>query len=185
MSLDARLAPWSGSAYRHIPAGARYDVLDFRYAGRGADNRWNEPGEPTLYLAGDIGVAIAEIGRHFAVDNVPALAPATVTRTVYRLELIIDRLLDLRDQRAWQALSLMNAPYCFADRAVARATARYVRYTTQAQGLLAPSVAFLDQLDRWVLVLFLDKLPADPGSFIAAVEEVGPLRWGGGAVEPD
>ena len=184
MSLDARLTPWSGIAYRHIPAGARYDVLDFRYAGRGADNRWNEPDEPTLYLAGDIGVAIAEFGRHFAVDNVPALATATVTRTVYRLELVIDRLLDLRDPRTWQALSLANARICFADRAVARATARYVRYTTQAQGLLAPSVAFLDRLDRWVLVLFLEKLSADPGSFITAVEEIGPLRWGTGAVEP-
>lgn len=150
----------------------------FGYAERGADNRWNEPGEPTLYLAGDIGVAIAEFGRHFAVDNVPALAPATVTRSVYRLELVIDRLLDLRDPRAWQALSLANAPFCFADRAIARATARYVRYTTQAQGLLAPSVAFLDQLDRWALVLFLEKLPADPRAFIPVAKEVGPLRWG-------
>ena len=183
MSLDAWLVPWSGVAFRHLPAGARYDVLDFRYAGRGADNRWNEPGEPTLYLAGDIGVVIAEFGRHFAVDNVPALAPVTVTRTVYRLELVIDRLLDLRDPRTWQALSLANAPFCFADRAVARATARYLRYTTQTQGLLVPSVAFLDQLDRWVLVLFLEKLPADPRTFIPVVREAGPLRWGVEAVE--
>ena len=144
MSLDARLAPWSGVAYRHIPTGARYDVLDFRYAGRGADNRWNEAGEPTLYLAGDVGVAIAEFGRHFAVDNVPALAPAAVTRTVYRLELTIDRLLDLRAPQLWHALSLQDAPFCFVERGVARATARFLRRTTRTQGLLAPSVAFLD-----------------------------------------
>ncbi len=178
MSLDARLTPWSGVAYRHIPAGARYDVLDFRYAGRGAGNRWNEPGEPTLYLAGDVGVAIAEFGRHFALDNVPALGPATVTRTVYRLELVIDRLLDLRDPRAWQALSLANAPFCFADRAVARATARYVRYTTQAQGLLVPSVAFLDDSSRWVMALFLDALPSEVEQFIWSVEPAGTFRVG-------
>ena len=180
MTLDARLVPRSGVAFRHLPAGARHDVLHFRYAGRGAANRWNEPGEPTLYVAGDIGVVIAEFGRHFAVDNVPALARATVTRTVYRLELVIDRLLDLRERRLWQALSLSNAPFCFTDRAVARATARFLRYTTQAQGLLVPSVAFLDQPDRWVLALFLEKLPADPRAFIPVVDEVGPLRWGAG-----
>ena len=112
-------------------------------------------------------------GLNFAVDNVPTLAPATVTRTVYRLELVVDRLLDLRDPRLWQALSLSNAPFYFTDRAVARATARFLRYTTQAQGLLVPSVAFLDQPDRWVLALFLEKLPADPRAFIPVVDEVG------------
>lgn len=178
MTLDARLRAWSGDAFRHLPTGARYSVLDFRYAGRGADNRWNEPGEPTLYLAGDPGVAIAEFARHFTVNRTPDLGRETVERTVYRLSLGVERLLDLRDPDVWAALSLTDAPHCFLDLALARATARFIRYTTGAQGLLAPSAAFLDQLDRWCLVLFLDKLPADPDDFITSVVVAGPLRWG-------
>lgn len=69
MALSAHLRSWSGTALRHIPAGVRFDVLDFRFAGRGADNRWNKPGHPTLYLAGDEGVIIAERGRRFAVNR--------------------------------------------------------------------------------------------------------------------
>ena len=65
MHLSAHLAGWSGDAYRHIPKTSPFDVLDFRFAGLGADNRWNTPGQPTLYLAGDEGVLIAEWGRHF------------------------------------------------------------------------------------------------------------------------
>lgn len=181
MSLDDRLAPWSGVTFRHIKTGATYDVLDFRYAGRGADNRWNEPGEPTLYLAGDVGVVIAEFGRHFADALSPALIPATASRTVYRLDIVLDRVLDLRDPAVWRDLSLRDAPGCFLERGIARATARFLRRTTAAQALLTPSVAFLDDLSRWVLVVFLDKLPPNPATFIRAVSVAGPLRWGPGA----
>jgi RES domain-containing protein len=178
MALGAHLHPWSGEAFRHIPAGARFDVLDFRFAGRGSENRWNEPGVPTLYLAGDDRVLIAEWGRHFAVNRTERLQQETVERSVYRLTLSLDHLLDLRRPAVWDALSLENAPYCFADVAIARATATFVRRTTVAQGLLVPSVAFLDQLDRWRLVAFLEKLPADPTAFISAVTSCGPLRKG-------
>ncbi len=177
MVLDDHLRPWSRPALCHIPAGARFDVLDFRYAGRGADNRWNEQGEPTLYLAGDMGVAIAEFGRHFAIDRTPEVAQGAVERTVYRLDLTVDRVLDLRDPQVWAALSLSNAPNCFLSIPVAHATAHFIRTTTEAQGILVPSVAFLDQLVRWCLVLFLDKLPIEPQSFISAVTIEGPLRW--------
>jgi hypothetical protein len=56
----------------------------------------------------------------------------------------------------------------FFDRGVARATARFLRLTTSAEGLLVPSVAFLDDLSRRDLVLFLDKLPADVTSYMSA-----------------
>ena len=177
MALDAFLAPWSGAAYRHLPAGAPYDVLDFRYAGRGADNRWNEPGEPTLYLAGDLGVIIAEFGRHFDVHRDPALKDVTAQRIVYRLEVAVERVLDLRDPRVCQALSLPDAPFCFTDTGIARATARFPRRATAAQALLAPSIAMLDKPDRWIMALFLEKLPADPTRFISGVQVEGPLRW--------
>lgn len=177
MPLDAHLQAWLGDVYRHLSAHARYDVLDFRYAGRGADNRWNEPGEPTLYLAGDIGVAIAEWARHIEVSRTPELGLAAIERTVYRLSLQIDRVLDLRDSQVWAELSIDNAPHCFLHIPTARATARFIRATTSAQAMFVPSAPFIDRLDRWCLVVFLDKLPAKPADFISSVAVEGPLRW--------
>jgi RES domain-containing protein len=177
MSLSAYLTRWSGDAYRHVPAGAGMDVLDFRYAGRGAENRWNEPGHPTLYLAGDEGVLIAEWGRHFAVNRTPALQNAVVERAVFRLTLEIDQLLDLRAPEVCRALSLTDAPACFTDIGVARATAHFIRRTTAARAMLVPSIGMIDRLDRWCLVFFLEKLP-DPTSFITCVTTCGPLRRG-------
>jgi RES domain-containing protein len=178
MTLSGYLRRWSGAALRHIPAGSPFDVLDFRYAGRGADNRWNEPGSPTLYLACDEGVLIAEWGRHFATNRTAQLQQMTVERSVFSLELTIDSVLDVRRADVCGSLSLDNAPYCFADISVARATANFVRRTTDAQALLVPSMGFLDDLDRWCLVAFLEKLPPDSRSFISSVTPRGPLSWG-------
>lgn len=177
MTLAGHLKHWSGAAMRHIPANSPFDVLDFRFAVRGADNRWNEPGSPTLYLAGDEGVLIAEWGRHFATNRTAQLQQMTVERSTFSLELSIDSVLDLRVAEVWNALSLDNAPYCFADISRARATANFVRRTTEAQALLVPSMGFLDDLERWCLVAFLEKLPPDPRSFISAVTPCGALRW--------
>jgi hypothetical protein len=178
MTLGAHLKQWSGRALRHIPTGARREVLDFRYAGRGAENHWNEPGHPTLYLAGDEGVLIAEWGLHFTTNRTPRLQTMTVERSTCELTLAIDYVLDLRDEHVWRSLSLTLAPYCFTDMTVARATAHFVRGTTEAQALLVPSLGFLDDLQRWCLVVFLEKLPSDPRGFISAVTPHGPLRWG-------
>ena len=177
MPLNAHLSGWSGDAYRHIPYASPFDVLDFRFAGLGADNRWNAPGQPTLYLAGDEGVLIAEWGRHFSVNRTPALQQKTVERSMYRLHLALDAVLDLRDEAVCRAFSLEDAPLCFLDRELARAVATFIRVSTTAQGMLVPSVSFLDQPDRWCLVIFLDKLP-DPRTFISSVTPCGLLRHG-------
>lgn len=177
MPLTQHVIAWSGVGYRHLPDGAGYDVLDFRFAGQAADNRWNVPGEPTLYIAGDIGVAIAELGRHFQEQRTPGLAAGTISRIVYKLDVRLDFLIDLRRATVWRALSLTDAPFCFTDRAVARATAQFFRRTTPVQGLLVPSAAFLDDLARWVLVLFVEKLPSDPRQYILGLDVEGPFRW--------
>ena len=36
-----------------------------------------------------------------------------------------------------------------------------------------PSVAFLDQLDKWVLVVFLEKLPGELRRFLPSASEDG------------
>lgn len=178
MSLSSRLAPWSGTVYRHLPSGVtrKADVLDFRYAGRASDNRWNVKGDPTLYLAGDIGVALAEWVRHFVENTNPALARMPVTRTIWQLALTIPQVLDMRDTAVWADLSLNDAPYCFLDLAISQTVGTYLRRITDAQALLVPPVAMLDTLDRWNLVLFLDKLAPDPHEFISRVERTGTLQ---------
>ncbi len=178
MSFAGKLKPWSGVGYRHLPSGVdAARALDFSRAGLAPNNRWNVVGEPTLYIAGDVGIAIAEWARHYAEDRAPLLVHETVERTVYRLGIALDRVLDLRDAQLWAELQLDHAPSCFLDRDIARATARFLRSTTRAQALLVPSVAMLDKLDRWNMVLFLEKLPVDPTRFITDVQAEGPFRW--------
>jgi len=176
MSLNSHLERWTGDVFRHLPAGKRFDVLDFRYAGRSAENRWNEPGQPTLYLAGDEGVLIVEWGRHFAVNRTDQLRQETVERTVYSLSISLENVIDLTQKYVWDELSLADAPRCFMDIRIARATANFIRATTDAHAMVVPSMGFLDQMDRWCLVIFLDKLP-DPKTFVSEVTECGPLRW--------
>jgi RES domain-containing protein len=166
--VAAFLRPWSGTAIRHIPAGSPFDVLDTRFAGLAADNRWNEAGEPTLYLAGDLRVALAEYARHLREDMSVMSAPPVQERAVYQVDVRLETVLDLRDPQVRSAIGLHGGARRFLDRAVARATARFLRLTTSAEGLLVPSVAFLDDPSRWNLVVFLDKLPADLTSYMSA-----------------
>ncbi len=162
------LRPWRGTAIRHVPAGSRYDVLDMRFARLAADNRWNEAGEPTVYLAGDLGVALAEYARHLREDVGFVGTPPVHERAVYEVDVRLAAILDLRDAHVRSAIGLHGGPRRFLDREVARATARFLRRTTSAEGLLVPSVAFLDEPPRWNLVVFLDKLPADVSTFMTA-----------------
>jgi RES domain-containing protein len=166
--VAAFLHPWGGTAIRHIPAGSRFDVLDTRFAGLAADNRWNEAGEPTFYLAGDLGVALAEYARHLREDVGVAGALSVHERAVYQIEVHVEAVLDLRNPRVRSAIGLHGGARRFLDRGAARATAHFLRRTTSAEGLLVPSVAFLDDPLRWNLVLFLDKLPADVTTYMSA-----------------
>lgn len=174
IATDAVARPWLGTAYRHIPAGRNRDILDFRHAGRQPDNRWNAPGEPTLYLAGDPGILIAEWGRQFPVVFDDAVRFVTVERSVFRLSLRLQHVVDLRDPAAVKTGA--TSPW-FMDRDVARVVARSVRAAGTAQALIVPSIAFLDDLTGWNLVVFLDALPTDASTWITRTEYVGPLRW--------
>ena len=173
MALDGFVRSWSGVAFRHIPADSPYDVFDFRFAALASKNRWNYQGQATLYLASDRGVALGEFARHLREDRFPAIGGKAIARSVFRLELSIERLIDLRDADLCAALSLRNAPYCFLDKDLSRAVAQFLRQTTAAQAILVPSMAFLDHRDRWIAALFLEKLPADPRQFLTTVRLEG------------
>lgn len=113
-SLQALIQPWSGYAVRHIPdtPNRAYDIYDFSYAGRSTENRWNVAGEPTLYLAKEKNVALAEYARHFEVNRTLGLTAKTYRRKVYRFKVELDAVLDLRELSVGSALSLQNAPDC-------------------------------------------------------------------------
>lgn len=175
MSLQSFVQPWSGYAVRHLPdtPDRINDIYDFSYCGRSTENRWNVAGESTLYLAKEKDVALAEYARHFQVNRTPGLAAKVYRRKVYRFEVKLDEVLDLRQSSVWSALSLQGAPECFKDKSVARATATYIRSTTAVQAMFVPSVAFLDDLEQWCLLLFLEKLPSDIRQFLPDVVEDG------------
>ena len=178
MSIQYYIQPWVGNAVRHIPklAVGQYDIYDFSYAGRSAENRWNLQGEPTLYLAKEKNVALAEYARHFQIDRTPQLARQAQERTVYRFDVRLEGVVNFCQPEVWAELSLTNAPDCFKDRDIARACANFIRYTTLATAIFVPSMAFLDDLEQWCLVLFLEKLPADVREFLPHVITDGTFR---------
>jgi RES domain-containing protein len=178
MPIEKHIKPWSGHAVRHLPDVPGLDVYDFSMCGKSEENRWNVSGESTLYLAKDKSVALAEFARHFRDNRTPSLAGKTLPRKVYGLKVKLKHVLDLRDSKACRELSLAKAPECFLEKSVARATAHFIRNTTPAEGLLVPSIAFLDDLKKWCLVLFLEKLPKDRRKFLTGAKVEGTFKIG-------
>jgi hypothetical protein len=102
-------------------------------------NRWSRSGQPTIYLAGDPAVAIAELARHMPIGQwaVPA--------SVWTLDVHLEAVVDLRTADGTWTLD--------AERCRDMASDLRRRGT---QGLLVPSIAFLDRPDRADLVVFAE-----------------------------
>jgi RES domain-containing protein len=119
-------------------------------------NRWSRPAQPTIYLAGDPSLALAELARHLPADE--SIPPAWV----WTVEVRLDAVVDLQgDDSAW----ILDAERC-------RDVASDLR-ERGADGLIVPSVAFLDRPDRWNLVIFaerigeLDRAISDPNRLLS------------------
>lgn len=173
--LSDWIEPWTGEAFRHLPDG-NYDVYDFSYAGLARNNRWNVQGEPTLYLASGVDVAAAEWSRHFQFDRPKELAPKTKRRKVYAFTVKLNYTLNLCNPVVCQDLSLQNVPYYFLEKNIARATAQFIRQTTNVEAIFVPSMAFLDNLEKGVWVLFLEKFANPHNEFLLKVREYGFLN---------
>ena len=169
------MRPFAGTAFRHIPGSSPHDIIDFRLSGQSAENRWNVQGERTLYLASDRAVAIGEFARHMRDDRSRVSLGGVIERRLIQLDLTIALSLDLRSSELVGQLSLSDAPKCFLDRSVARAVAGFLRTTTPTQALIVPSVAFLDDPSRFVVVCFLEKLP-DAEQWISSATMAGTFR---------
>lgn len=168
--------PWRGQVLRHIPGASPFGPLETHFAARSRENRWNRAGEPTLYFASDRAVLIGEFARHFERDRAPELAGLVQTRRVFEIELSLARVFDLTDPAAVTELGISSAPSCFLDRAVARATAGFLRDVIGVQAILTPSVAFLDQPEHHNLVLFLDALETPLDEIVQRVTPVGSFQ---------
>lgn len=169
MWLDHYCSPLTTRVCRHIPDDSRYDVLDSRFAALSDDNRWNDKGQPTLYMASDHNVLAVEWARHYPRDTPLETGRRSLLRRIYDIEVRLDHVLDLRDTNLCAALSLRDAPYCFLDKALCRLTASRLRVATKAQAVIVPSLGLLDRNDAWILVLFTDKLPSFPEPYVSAV----------------
>jgi RES domain-containing protein len=164
--------PWSGTAYVHVPAGVdptRLQAVDLVSIGPG---RWNRPGRPTLYLAGDPAVAISEFARHLEDDGRRATGRPEACRSLLRIELSLPSVVDLREERVLEALGVDGAPHCFLDDEVAREVAGRLADAATIGAVLTPPMAFLDQPERWNLVVFGD----DRKRLAASVSTLEP--WG-------
>src|SRR5699024_1359256 len=99
-----------------------------------------------------------ELTRHFDRDRASELSELVQTRRIFELDLELTRIFDLTESAGIAALGITNAPSCFLDRAVARATAGFLREVIGVEAILAPSIVFLDQPEHRNLVLFLERL---------------------------
>jgi RES domain-containing protein len=117
----------------------------------GPGNRWNEPGQPTIYLAGDRGVALVEAGRHLGPDD------ELERRVIWQMRVRLDSVIDLRAERALEMLDL-GEPTWMLDQSRCRAIAARLRELGACEAIRVPSVGLTDIPERWNLVLFVDRL---------------------------
>lgn len=179
MDLESWVSPWQGRVYRHVPAVSPFGPLDSSFAARTRANRWNGEGEQTLYFGSDFGVLVAEFGRHFRELRFVDIGEHTRVRRLYAVDLVLDRVFDLRQPPATVHLGLSNAPACFLDRSIAQSTASFLRNALGVQAVFVPSMALLDDPARWNLVLFVDQLSGSLDDVVSQVSELGTFRFEG------
>ncbi|MFL5672694.1 MAG: RES family NAD+ phosphorylase [Chloroflexota bacterium] len=121
-------------------------------------NRWSAEGEPTIYLASDPGVGLAELGRHW--DEQPDEC------SVWSVRLTLDAAADLRDPGIRAALGLPEDRTWVLDADRCSALASRLRSEGMHDGMVVPSVAFLDDPSRWNAVVFVDRLTRSLGEAV-------------------
>jgi RES domain-containing protein len=163
---------FSRHAYVHAPADEPFNL--HRLIERDEPERWSGPEEPTIYLAGDVGVALAELGRH--ARELPTVGIAR--RRIVRVHVSLDRVLDLTRAETLEALGLEDGSMDLLDRSRTRELARDVRRSGDCDAILVPSVAFLDQPDRWNLVIFADRLADGVAGAIETPTDVAEIQLG-------
>jgi RES domain-containing protein len=139
-------APWLTSAWCSGPSGPDLDVEELTTVD---GNRWSRRGERTIYLAGDPGVALAELGRHWDEGKRDV--------HIWRMRLSLDAAVDLRTETARATFGLPEDPAWILDTERCRALASALRADARYDGMIVPSAAFLDDRARWNAVVFVER----------------------------
>jgi hypothetical protein len=176
MSAMLGVRPWRGRVYRHIPGASPFGPLETRFAIRSQEGHWHRAGEPTLSFASDRDLLIAEYARHFERHRAPELTGLVQTRQIFELELKLERVVDLSDPAVVARLGIANAPACFLDRSVARATAGFLRDAIGVEAILAPSAASPERPDARNLMLFLDRLESPLSEVVRQITPSGSFQ---------
>ena len=142
MTQPPTLVGFSGASFRASPGDQPFEV-EAIVSDDGDGDRWNRPGEPTIYLALDPGVALAEAGRHMNDEEGTHGCQLLVS-----LEVRVDGLVDLRDATVRRDLGIEGGPAAFLDRQRSREVAGRLRQLPECRGILAPSMALIDQPAR-------------------------------------
>ena len=161
MSIADLTVAWSGIVMRHRPAGSTRSVLDDTHLGIASDNRWSAAGVRAYYFASDVGLVAAEHARHIAID-VPRGHAERLERSVFSAPVSLDCVLRLTDPAVVVAMGAKPIETWILDLARTQAAASYLRsQVARLQGLIVRSVAFLDQPDRFNLVVYRDAIDPD------------------------
>jgi RES domain-containing protein len=143
------------------------DGLDVHAIVSSEGNRWNGPGEPTIYLAAHASVAMAELGRH--------LGSSPSQTAIWELRVSLCAVVDLRGAPIVRGQSGPDSTWIL-DRTRSRALARAFRERGDCDGLVVPSAAFLDDPDRWNLVVFVERLQRPLEEVLVPVRSLGVWR---------
>jgi RES domain-containing protein len=156
MALADLVVAWSGDVLRHRPKGSRRSVIDDTYLGIADDNRWSARGIRAYYFASDVGLVAAEHARHIAID-VPASHEDRIERSVFKVHVELERVLALTDAAVIASMGAAPLNSWILDVSSTQAAASYLLAQVGGlQGLIVPSVAFLDQPDRFNLLVYRD-----------------------------
>ena len=100
----------------------------------------------------------AEHARHLSAD-LPAGRVERIAREVFRVHVSLDRTLDLTQPRVVAAMGAEPIDRWILDRAKTQAASSYLlAHVPGLQGLIVPSIAFLDDVSRFHLVVFRDAI---------------------------
>lgn len=158
MALGRFIAPWSGDLLRHRPRASTRSVIDDTFLGQVDDNRWSARGVRAYYFALDRGIVAAEHARHVASD-LPVGHAERIERAVYRVPVALERTLDLTDPKVVAAMGAGPINDWMLDLAKTQAAGSFLlSQVTGLQGLVVPSVAFLDDHARFNVVVFREAI---------------------------
>jgi len=134
-----RASPWRGDVFRHMFG----DYPPERENQRGA--RWNPPETPAIYTSLTRVAALAEADFHISLQPIRP----TARRTIYRIGVVLDSVVDLSDRSRLAALGISDDDLTSLDHRPCQRVGGAIEWL-ENDGLLVPSA----RADGMNLVIF-------------------------------